>query len=55
MPIADLAKLELAKKHRLYHKICRDCGVRNDFRATRCRKCHGRNLRHKNREIGTGL
>ena len=29
MPILDPFKKALAQKHRLYVKICRDCGARN--------------------------
>ncbi|MEM3506622.1 MAG: 50S ribosomal protein L40e [Candidatus Bathyarchaeia archaeon] len=52
MPITDFYKKQLAQKHRLFYKICRKCGVRNDPSATRCRKCHGHDLRWKKRELG---
>ena len=51
MPIVDPLKKTLAQKHRLYMKICRDCGARNAATATKCRKCHAKNLRWKKREI----
>ncbi|MGA3191077.1 MAG: 50S ribosomal protein L40e [Candidatus Bathyarchaeia archaeon] len=51
MPILDPLKKALAQKHRLYMKICRDCGARNAATATKCRKCHAKNLRWKKREI----
>jgi large subunit ribosomal protein L40e len=47
----DPAKLQLAKRHRLYYTICRDCGARNPFTATQCRRCRSHNLREKNREM----
>jgi large subunit ribosomal protein L40e len=51
MPILDPLKKTLAQKHRLYMKICRDCGARNAESAVKCRKCRSRNLRWKKREI----
>ena len=52
MPITDIAKKQLAQKHRLFYKICRDCGVKNSAAAYRCRKCLGGHLRWKKRELG---
>ncbi|MCJ7614906.1 50S ribosomal protein L40e [Candidatus Bathyarchaeota archaeon] len=51
MPIMDPFKKALAQKHRLYMKICRDCGVRNSSSAVKCRKCRNKNLRWKKREV----
>ena len=51
MPIVDSEKRELARRHRLYYMICRQCGARNPWKATRCRKCRGKNLREKKRDI----
>jgi len=51
MPILDPVKKAIAQKHRLYMKICRDCRVRNAATATKCRKCKGKNLRWKKREL----
>jgi large subunit ribosomal protein L40e len=51
MPILDPVKKAIAQKARLYMKICRDCGVRNAATATKCRKCHSKNLRWKKREL----
>jgi large subunit ribosomal protein L40e len=51
MPILDPVKKTIAQKARLYKKICRDCGGTNAATATKCRKCHGKNLRWKKREI----
>jgi len=51
MPITDPFKKAIAQKHRLYMKICRDCGARNAGSAVKCRKCRSKNLRWKKREI----
>jgi large subunit ribosomal protein L40e len=51
MPIMDPLKKTIAQKHRLYMKICRDCGVRNAATAVKCRKCRSKNLRWKKREL----
>jgi len=51
MPILDPVKKTIAQKARLYMKICRDCGARNAETAQKCRKCKGKNLRWKKREI----
>jgi len=52
MPITDVAKKQLAQKHRLHYKVCRNCGARNPGPSIRCRKCRGYNLRWKKRELG---
>lgn len=52
VPITDVFKKQLAQKHRLFYKVCRDCGARNPSSAYRCRKCRGDNLRWKKRELG---
>ncbi|MEM2099047.1 MAG: 50S ribosomal protein L40e [Candidatus Bathyarchaeia archaeon] len=51
MPILDPLKKSIAQQHRLYMKICRDCGARNAGTSTKCRKCRSKNLRWKKREI----
>jgi large subunit ribosomal protein L40e len=51
MPILDPVKKTIAQKARLYKKICRDCGATNAATAIKCRKCRGKNLRWKKREI----
>ncbi|MGD8564908.1 MAG: 50S ribosomal protein L40e [Candidatus Bathyarchaeota archaeon] len=51
MPIMDPIKKAIAKEHRTYMKICRECGVRNAPGAIKCRKCRSKNLRWKKREI----
>jgi len=52
MPVTDLVKRRIAQQHRLYLKICRYCGARNAATANRCRKCRGKHLRWKKRELG---
>ena len=51
MPILDPVKKAIAQEHRLHMKICRDGGARNAATATKCRKCRGKNLRWKKREL----
>ena len=45
-------KKKLAQKFKLWFKICRDCKVKNNPKATKCRKCKNKNLRWKKRELG---
>ncbi len=52
MPITDPLKKQIAQKARLHFKVCFVCGAKNPMAATRCRKCHGSNLRLKNRTLG---
>jgi large subunit ribosomal protein L40e len=52
MPITEIFKKQLAQKHRLYYKICRNCGAKNASSAEKCRKCRSKNLRWKKRELG---
>jgi len=52
MPITDLVKKRIAQEHRLYMKICRDCGARNSSQSVKCRRCRSKNLRWKKRELG---
>ncbi|MDH5448912.1 MAG: 50S ribosomal protein L40e [Candidatus Bathyarchaeota archaeon] len=51
MPVTDLQKKTIAQRHRLYMKICRQCGARNAPSAVKCRKCRSKNLRWKKREL----
>jgi large subunit ribosomal protein L40e len=51
MPIMDPFKKTIAQQHRLYMKICRECGARNAATAVKCRNCRSKNLRWKKREI----
>lgn len=52
MSAEEMAKRDLARTHRLYYKICRDCGARNSPRAVKCRNCKSKNLRWKRRTLG---
>ena len=52
MPVTDPEKKQIAQRARLYMKICFNCGARNSLAATRCRKCHNKYLRLKNRALG---
>lgn len=52
MDSSTIDKRSLARQHKLYYKICRHCGARNAPSSTKCRKCHGKNLRWKKREVG---
>jgi len=52
MPITDPNKKQIAQQRRLFYKICFDCGGKNPILASRCRKCHGKNMRLKNRALG---
>ncbi len=52
MPITDVTKRSIAQKRRLFFKICFDCGAKNPIGGTRCRKCHGSQMRLKNRTLG---
>lgn len=51
MPVADPDKRRIALHHLLYVTICRDCGAKNPFKATKCRRCRGKDLRPKRREL----
>ncbi|MGQ9513517.1 MAG: 50S ribosomal protein L40e [Thermoproteota archaeon] len=53
MPITDPILKQIAQKRRLHFMICRDCGSKNPIKATKCRRCHGKDLRPKKREIQT--
>jgi len=48
----EIDKRELAKRYRLYYKVCRDCGAKNSPRAEKCRRCKSKNLRWKKRALG---
>lgn len=47
MSLRDPFKIELARKHRIIKKVCRNCGATNPITATKCRKCRSKNLRPK--------
>ncbi len=48
--LMDPQLIELARRYRLYYKICRRCGARNPITAKKCRRCRSKNLRLKHRE-----
>ncbi|MHA1595346.1 MAG: 50S ribosomal protein L40e [Candidatus Baldrarchaeia archaeon] len=52
MPITDPIKKEIAVKHLLMVKFCRECGAKNPASATRCRRCRSKNLRWRKRGRG---
>ncbi len=52
MPITDVIKKQIAQKRRLFFKICFKCRAKNPIGAERCRKCHGNQMRLKNRTLG---
>ncbi|MDQ4072765.1 MAG: 50S ribosomal protein L40e [Thermoproteota archaeon] len=52
MPITDVVKKQIAQKRRLFFKICFKCGAKNPIGGDRCRKCHGSQMRLKNRTLG---
>ncbi len=52
MKAEEMDKRELARRYKLYYKICRDCGARNSPRAVKCRNCKSKNLRWKRRTLG---
>ena len=49
-PIDDPYKRKIARHHLLEKSVCRRCGALNPIRARKCRICHGKDLRQKNRE-----
>lgn len=52
MPITDSVKKQIAQQRRLYFKICFKCGAKNPISSERCRKCHSKHMRLKNRTLG---
>jgi large subunit ribosomal protein L40e len=51
MPIDDPVKRRIARYHLLEKSVCRGCGSLNPVRAKKCRRCHGKDLRLKRREL----
>ena len=51
MPISDPIKREIAAYHLLRYKVCRNCGAKISLNATKCRRCHSKNLRLKKQEL----
>ncbi|MBM3291756.1 50S ribosomal protein L40e [Candidatus Bathyarchaeota archaeon] len=47
MALRDPFKLDLSRKYNLEKTVCRNCGATNPKTATKCRKCHSKNLRQK--------
>ena len=50
-PIDDPYKRKIARYHLLEKSICRRCGALNPPKATKCRLCHGKDLRPKRKEL----
>jgi len=50
-PIDDLDKRRIARYHLLEKSVCRRCGALNPVRAKKCRRCHGKDLRLKKRDL----
>ncbi|MBE0634281.1 50S ribosomal protein L40e [Candidatus Bathyarchaeota archaeon] len=53
MSLRDPVKIEIAREARIKKSVCRTCGATNPYNATKCRKCHSKNLRLK-RSKGKG-
>ncbi|HEY0088076.1 MAG TPA: 50S ribosomal protein L40e [Candidatus Lokiarchaeia archaeon] len=51
MPIEDPVKRRIAKYHLLDKSVCRRCGALNPMNAIKCRRCRGKQLRLKRREL----
>ena len=47
MSLRDPVKIEIAREHLIKKSVCRDGGATNPYNATKCRKCHSKNLRPK--------
>jgi ubiquitin-large subunit ribosomal protein L40e len=52
MPIGDPIKRKIAAHYLLYKSVCRRCGALNPYNAKKCRRCRGKDLRQKRREVG---
>jgi large subunit ribosomal protein L40e len=50
-PIDDPEKRKIARYHLLEKSVCRRCGALNPVKAKKCRRCHGKDLRLKSREL----
>lgn len=50
-PIDDLEKRKIARYHLLNKSVCRRCGALNPVRAKKCRRCRGKDLRLKKKEL----
>ncbi len=47
MSLRDPFKMKLSREAHLEKTVCRQCGATNPKAATKCRKCHSKNLRPK--------
>ncbi|MFX0187722.1 MAG: 50S ribosomal protein L40e [Candidatus Hodarchaeota archaeon] len=50
-PLDDPVKRKIAQYHLLLKSVCRRCGALNPPRATKCRRCHGKDLREKKKDL----
>ena len=50
-PIDDPYKRRIARYHLLEKSVCRSCGAINPIKAKKCRRCRGKDLRLKKREL----
>lgn len=50
-PIDDPVKRKIARYHLLEKSVCRSCGALNPIKAKKCRRCHGKDLRLKKRDL----
>ncbi|MHA1104784.1 MAG: 50S ribosomal protein L40e [Promethearchaeota archaeon] len=41
----------MARYHLLEKSVCRRCGALNPAKAKKCRRCHGKDLRPKRKEL----
>ncbi|WP_236751221.1 50S ribosomal protein L40e [Acidianus sp. HS-5] len=51
MPLTDPEKVKIVQERVFIKKVCRNCGALNSIKATKCRRCHSRNLRIKKKEL----
>jgi large subunit ribosomal protein L40e len=51
MPIDDPVKRKIARYHLLNKSVCRRCGALNSPKAKKCRRCHGKDLRPKRKDL----
>ena len=50
-PLDDPVKRKIAQYHLLFKSVCRRCGALNPLKATKCRRCRGKDLRMKKRDL----
>ncbi|MBD3254089.1 MAG: 50S ribosomal protein L40e [Candidatus Lokiarchaeota archaeon] len=51
MPIEDPFKRKIVRYHLLEKSVCRRCGALNPLKAKKCRRCRGKDLRIKKRDL----